>query len=113
MIPSGNKEKLYAASCAAGPAFEGARIRCGSRAAQGAIEAVIINENDIDFDVIGNSKAHSICGSGLIDLMAVMLELGILDKTGRFVDFHLLKDKLPDLIFKRLRKKASEHAVFN
>lgn len=111
-IVLGTRENLYAASCAAGPAFEGARIRCGSRAAQGAIEAVIINENDIDYDVIGNLKAHSICGSGLIDLMAVMLELGILDKTGRFVDFHLLKDKLPDLIFKRLRKNDGEQAFF-
>ncbi|GAI27809.1 unnamed protein product, partial [marine sediment metagenome] len=70
-IVLGTADKLYAASCAAGPAFEGARITCGSRAAEGAIEAVIVNENDIDLDVIGNCQPRSICGSGLIDAVAV------------------------------------------
>ena len=65
-IVLGNKNKLYAASCAAGPAFEGARISQGSRAVSGAIEAVVINEDDIDLDVIDSAIARSICGSGLI-----------------------------------------------
>ncbi len=81
----GTKEKLYAASCAAGPAFEGARITCGSRAAEGAIEAVVINNDNIDFDVIGNDEPRSICGSGLIDAVATLLNLGIIDSNGRFV----------------------------
>ena len=84
-IVLGTKDKLYAASCAAGPALEGARISCGSRAVEGAIEAVIVNENDIDLDVIGNCPPHSICGSGLIDAVAVMLDLGIVDASGRFI----------------------------
>jgi uncharacterized 2Fe-2S/4Fe-4S cluster protein (DUF4445 family) len=83
-IVLGTADKLYAASCAAGPAFEGARISCGSRAADGAIEAVIINEADLDVDVIGNCPPRSICGSGLLDAVAVLLDLGIIDKTGRF-----------------------------
>lgn len=82
----GTKDKLYAASCAAGPAFEGARIAQGSRAAQGAIEAVVISDGDIDIDVIGGGPPRSICGSGLIDAVAVMLELGVIDNTGRFAD---------------------------
>jgi uncharacterized 2Fe-2S/4Fe-4S cluster protein (DUF4445 family) len=98
----GTKEKLYAASCAAGPALEGARITCGSRAAQGAIEAVVVNEDDIDLDVIGNCPALSICGSGLIDAVAVMLDLGIIDATGRFVEPQRLQDKLPSAIFSRI-----------
>ncbi len=77
------KGQLYAVSCAAGPALEGARIRHGSRAVNGAIEAVVINETDIDLDVIGDGPPRSICGSGLIDAVAVLLELGILDASGR------------------------------
>ncbi len=111
-IVLGTGENLYAASCAAGPAFEGARIKCGSRAAQGAIEAIVINDKDIDYDVIGDTEAHSICGSGLIDLTAVMLELGILDRTGRFGDFDSLKNNLPDEIYKRLRKYNKQPAFF-
>jgi uncharacterized 2Fe-2S/4Fe-4S cluster protein (DUF4445 family) len=83
-IVLGTADKLYAASCAAGPAFEGARIRCGSRAMDGAIQAVVINEGDIDLDVIGNCPPRSICGSGLIDAVAVLLDLEIIDSTGRF-----------------------------
>jgi len=57
-IVLGSKEKLYAASCAAGPAFEGGRISCGSRAVEGAIEAVVFDDRlDIDFDVIGGTTS--------------------------------------------------------
>lgn len=84
-IVLGTKDKLYAASCAAGPAFEGAGISCGGRAVEGAIEAVVINGGDIDVDVIGNAAPRSLCGSGLIDAVAVMLELGVIDNTGLFV----------------------------
>jgi len=101
-IVLGTKDKLYAASCAAGPAFEGARIFCGSRAVDGAIEAVIVNENDIDLDVIGNCEARSICGSGLIDAAAVMLDLGIIDKTGRFAKPDTLTGKVPGKIIQRI-----------
>jgi len=101
-IVLGTKNKLYAASCAAGPALEGARITCGSRACDGAIEAVVINEDDIDFDVIGNIPPRSICGSGLIDAVAVMLDLGIINETGRFTDPKELENKLPPAIFSRI-----------
>ena len=72
----GTKDKLYAASCAAGPALEGARIAHGSRATDGAIEAVVVNGNDIDVDVIGNCPPRSICGSGLIEIGVFCHELG-------------------------------------
>ncbi len=80
--------QLYAASCAAGPAFEGAGIGNGSRAIDGAIEAVEICEGgaDIKLKVIGNSKPRSICGSGLIDAIAVMKKIGAIGANGRFVD---------------------------
>jgi uncharacterized 2Fe-2S/4Fe-4S cluster protein (DUF4445 family) len=106
----GTKEKLYAASCAAGPALEGARITYGSRAAEGAIEAVVINEGDIVLDVIGNCQPRSICGSGLIDAAAVMLELGVIDKTGRFVKPEKLHGKASPRILSRIKEQDGEPA---
>ena len=108
----GTKDKLYAASCAAGPALEGARITCGSRAMEGAIEAVVINGDDIDMDVIGNCRARSICGSGLIDAVAVLLELGIIDPTGRFVDRDAIEGKIPTAILSRICQQHNEPAFF-
>ncbi|MBN1392491.1 MAG: DUF4445 domain-containing protein [Sedimentisphaerales bacterium] len=102
----GNKDKLYAASCAAGPAFEGARISCGSRAMDGAIEAVIVNNGDIDFDIIGNSPPRSICGSGLLDAVAVLLDLGIIGPTGRFAN----PDNLPPKILSRIIQQNGQPA---
>jgi uncharacterized 2Fe-2S/4Fe-4S cluster protein (DUF4445 family) len=96
----GTKDKLIAASCAAGPAFEGARIACGSRAADGAIETVVLDKHNIAIDVIGGGESISICGSGLIDAVAVMLDSGVIDFTGRFNP----KTSLPSAIAKRIAK---------
>jgi len=104
----GSSERLYGASCAAGPALEGAGISCGGRAADGAIEAVIVNEWDIDFDVIGPGPAHCICGSGLIDAVAVMLDLGIVDATGRFVERQRLREQLVPAILSRVIEKDGQ-----
>ena len=103
-------DKLYAASCAAGPALEGARITCGSRAAEGAIETVVVNEDDIVLDVIGGCTPRSICGSGLIDAVAVMLDLGIVDKTGRFVEPEKLRGKLSAGILSRITERNDQLA---
>jgi uncharacterized 2Fe-2S/4Fe-4S cluster protein (DUF4445 family) len=95
-------KRLYAASCAAGPAFEGARIGCGSRAVEGAIQAVIENGGDIDLDVIGDCPPRSICGSGLVDAVAVLLNSGVIDATGRFANPGSLEKKLPPVVFSRI-----------
>lgn len=81
----GNREKLIAASCATGPALEGAHIKFGMRAAPGAIERIEIDPEtfNVRFEVIGNSKAVGICGSGIIDAVAEMYRNGIIDKSGR------------------------------
>jgi len=110
-IVLGTKDKLYAASCAAGPALEGARITCGSRAAEGAIEAVVINKDDIDLDVIGNCPPQTICGSGLIDAVAVMLDLGIIDASGRFAKPGTLGNGVSPAIASRIRQVDGEPAV--
>jgi uncharacterized 2Fe-2S/4Fe-4S cluster protein (DUF4445 family) len=96
-IVLGTKDKLFAASCAAGPAFEGARITCGSRASDGAIEAVVLAKDGIDFDVIGEHAPNSICGSGLIDAVAVILDLGVIDKSGKFIRPDALKTSMAEI----------------
>ncbi len=108
-IVLGTREELYAASCAAGPALEGARIRHGSRAAHGAIEAVVCNE-DISLDVIGKSPPRSICGSGLIDAVAVLVDLGIVDATGRFAERRGGIDALPKAIVSRILEHEGQPA---
>lgn len=107
-IVLGTKGELHAASCAAGPALEGARIACGSRAAEGAIEAIVVNGDDIDLDVIGNCPPRSICGSGLIDAVAVLLDLGVIDRTGRFGEPAKLKGKLPPAILSRITERDGQ-----
>jgi uncharacterized 2Fe-2S/4Fe-4S cluster protein (DUF4445 family) len=77
--------KIFAASTAAGPAFEGAGISCGMRAMSGAIEKVKY-ENKFIYNVIGNAKPIGICGSGLIDATAELLNAKLIDCTGRMTE---------------------------
>ena len=69
----------------AGPAFEAAQIRCGMRAAEGAIEVVRIKDDALELDVIGGVDPVGMCGSGLVDAVAELVRAGLLDLTGRFV----------------------------
>jgi uncharacterized 2Fe-2S/4Fe-4S cluster protein (DUF4445 family) len=73
-IVVGNREKIICASTAAGPAFEGAKINQGMRATTGAISSVKFENGNLLSHVIGNVPAKGICGSGLIDVMAILLE---------------------------------------
>ena len=81
----GNGEKILATAAPAGPAFEAASIKCGVRAASGAIETVKIADGDIVIGTIEDAPAIGICGSGLVDACAVLVQLGLLDHSGRFV----------------------------
>lgn len=87
-------DKLFACSTAAGPAFEGANITYGMRGARGAIDHINIDDGKINIHVIGDVQPIGICGSGLLDAIAVMIELGVLDETGRIVypEGKLVKD---------------------
>ena len=84
----GNEDWLASASCASGPAFEGAGIKFGMRAMQGAIEHVKIDPKtcEASYTVIGNTKPRGICGSGIIDAAAEMFSVGILDFAGKLVE---------------------------
>ena len=79
----GNHARRIACSTAAGPAFEGAKITCGMRGADGAIDHVWAKDGALGWHVIGDGPARGICGSGLVDLTAALLELGELDGYGR------------------------------
>ncbi len=83
----GNKHKILAASCPAGPAFEGGRISGGMPGLPGAIEKVKINEDgSISIKVIGDKTPQGICGSGLIDVLSELLKNGKMNSLGRFTD---------------------------
>ncbi len=84
-IVIGNSEKMLCASTAAGPAFEGTNIQMGMSAMSGAISSVNLNNSQIDYHVIGNNEALGICGSGLIDAVAVFLQNGKIDAGGALV----------------------------
>lgn len=83
----GNKNKIFAASCPAGPAFEGGKISCGMPGLPGAIEKVKINDDgSMQATVIGDVPAQGICGSGLVDLLGELLRTRQMNHLGRFED---------------------------
>lgn len=90
--------RLLACSVATGPAFEGAHVRCGMRAAPGAIEHISITSDlEVSCSIIGGSKPLGICGTGIISGVAELFERGALDRSGKFN---------PGLSTSRIRKRA-------
>lgn len=99
--------KMFTCSTAAGPAFEGAAIYQGMRAANGAIEKVRFENEDVLFQVIGGIPPVGICGSGLIDAVAEMKKAGVIDKKGRIATAESYDRKHPgSLLCERLRDGA-------
>ena len=84
-IVLGSSAKTLATAAPAGPAFEAAQIRCGMRAADGAIEGVKIADGEVELTVIGDVAPVGLCGSGLVDAVAELVGAGMLDNSGRFV----------------------------
>ena len=84
----GNREKLYAASCPAGPAFEGGQVTYGMPGYDGAVEKIVIDDQGsvVSQDVIGDAPPVGICGSGLIDLLAELRRVNLMDELGKFSD---------------------------
>ena len=81
-------DTILSTAAPAGPAFEGGAIRCGMRAAEGAVEVVRIDESvegGVELGVIGDTEARGICGSGLVDAVSELVRTGLLDASGRFV----------------------------
>ncbi len=81
----GNRDRIVAASCPAGPAFEGGGVRCGMPALDGAIERISIgHDGQTSLEVIGGVPPQGICGSGLVDLLSEMIRTGKMNAQGRF-----------------------------
>jgi len=101
-VALGCKRGWTATSAPAGPAFEGARISCGMPGAAGAIEHVIITPERIELDVIGEQTPRGICGTGLIDITAALLDWQILDTSGRLCAGDELPPRVPDWLRARV-----------
>ena len=84
-IALGSSERVLATAAPAGPAFEAAQIKCGMRAADGAIEGVKIVDGDVQLTVIGDVAPVGLCGSGLVDCVSELVHAELLDHSGRFI----------------------------
>lgn len=83
-----SKGETFSVSCASGPAFEGGHIKHGMRAAEGAIERLRITDSDVQYQTIGGVPPVGICGSAILDALAQLHTVGVLDKGGRMKDSH-------------------------
>jgi uncharacterized 2Fe-2S/4Fe-4S cluster protein (DUF4445 family) len=100
----GSRDQILVASAAAGPAFEGSQITCGMRAEPGAISQVFAEDGDIRWKVVGEVPPQGLCGSGLVDLVALLLRLGLIDEGGRFREPDLSPVSVPQEIRRRMRR---------
>ena len=89
-------DRILSTAAPAGPAFEGGAIRCGMRAADGAIEVVKLGEK-VELSVIGDIAPRGLCGSGLVDAVAELVKIGLLDSSGRFVPDEAARELAPQL----------------
>jgi uncharacterized 2Fe-2S/4Fe-4S cluster protein (DUF4445 family) len=101
-IVLGSSERVLASAAPAGPTFEGGHVRCGMRAADGAIEGVTIHGGRVELQVIGDAPVRGICGSGLIDVAAQLRLAGLIDASGRLaraeeVAGHALAERLVEV----------------
>lgn len=98
-------DKIWACSSAAGPALEGARISSGMRAIRGAIDRIIITEHKIRYQVIEQTLAAGLCGSGIIDLIASLLKLQLIKPDGRLVNQEECPNGISEQIKERIVKE--------
>jgi len=111
-IVFGNRSWLFSSSCASGPAFEGEGVRHGMRAARGGIDHVEIDPRSFKakVSIIGGGKAKGICGSGLIDVVAELFRVGLMDFVGKLVPgvSPLIRDGKWGLEYLLVPSKATE-----
>jgi uncharacterized 2Fe-2S/4Fe-4S cluster protein (DUF4445 family) len=107
-IALGSVDRVLATAAPAGPAFEAAQIRCGMRAAEGAIEGVRIGPDDLALDVIGDTEPVGMCGSGLVDAVAELVHTGLLDHSGRFIPDEDAAERFAPELASRLTKIGEE-----
>jgi uncharacterized 2Fe-2S/4Fe-4S cluster protein (DUF4445 family) len=108
VLSDGNK--ILATAAPAGPAFEAASIKCGMRAADGAIEVVKITKDGVSLQVIGEVEPQGMCGSGLVDAVAELAKIGVLDQSGRFVTQEVMEKEFPKLSSRLINLETNEKA---
>ena len=108
-VVMGTRQRLLACSAPAGPALEGAQIRHGMRGAAGAIDRVRLEGEEIRYHVIGEGAPQGICGSGLIDAVAVALDAGLVDRTG-LIQVEA-RDRLAASLGSRLEMRGEERVL--
>ncbi|HEY6691248.1 MAG TPA: ASKHA domain-containing protein [Solirubrobacteraceae bacterium] len=109
-IALGSHDRVLATAAPAGPAFEAAQIRCGMRAAEGAIEGVRVAGDELELQVIGDVEPVGLCGSGLVDCVAELVGAGLLDHSGRYVPDETAAEIAPALAARLT--KIGEERVF-
>lgn len=109
-IALGSADRLLCTAAPAGPAFEAAQIKCGMRAAEGAVETARISEESLTLGVIGDTAPLGICGSGLVDLVAELVRIGLLDRSGRFVTDEQAAELAPALARRLVTRDDQERA---
>jgi uncharacterized 2Fe-2S/4Fe-4S cluster protein (DUF4445 family) len=92
-IVLGSSARALACAAPAGPAFEAAQIKCGMRAAEGAIEGIKVVDGELELTVIGDVEPVGLCGSGLVDAVAELVVAGVIDNSGRYVLDGPLKER--------------------
>ncbi len=102
-----SRKALAGASCAAGPAFEGVHIHSGMSAFPGAIERVEEEDGRLQIDTIGDADALGLCGSGLVDAVALLLRRGLLRPSGRLVAPQQVPADVPDDLRRRVEEDAT------
>ena len=105
----GGKDGFVCCAVACGPAFEGAGISCGMQSVDGAVNRVRLENGEFVYDVIGGGEIKGFCGSGLIDLLAALLETEIVDETGRL----LPPDEVPEEYEKLVEEDDNGNGVFH
>jgi len=108
VLSDGNK--IITTAAPAGPAFEAASIKCGMRAADGAIEVVKITKDGVSLQVIGDVEPQGLCGSGLVDAVAELAKIGVLDQSGRFVTQEVMEKEFPKLSSRLINLETNEKA---
>ena len=108
VLSDGNK--IITTAAPAGPAFEAASIKCGMRAADGAIEVVKITKDGVSLQVIGDVEPQGMCGSGLVDAVAELAKIGVLDQSGRFVTQEVMEKEFPKLSSRLINLETNEKA---
>jgi uncharacterized 2Fe-2S/4Fe-4S cluster protein (DUF4445 family) len=96
-IALGSADAVLATAAPAGPAFEAAQIKCGMRAADGAIEGLKIGDDALTLDVIGDVEPVGMCGSGLVDAVAELVHCGLIDHSGRYLPEDEAAERFPSL----------------